>query len=198
MDSLVLRDLSKNFNSTVAVDRANLSAKDEELLVIAGESSYGKTTFLRLITGLETPDNGHVFIGGVPVNDVPTGQRCVQMIFQNFALWPHMKIFDDRRYTNLSLPLKVRKWSQERIHQFAHEVVMGLPDRGGSFLPQTHRAIGRGAAEGGPGSRHDHGSPYHADGRAVEQPRSHQSIEDAPGNPLLSQGASSHDTLCHP
>ncbi len=66
MDSLVLRDLSKNFNSTVAVDRANLSAKDEELLVIAGESSYGKTTFLRLITGLETPDNGHVFIGGGP------------------------------------------------------------------------------------------------------------------------------------
>ena len=113
MVSLELRGLTKRFGSVVAVDRADLSAYDGELLAIVGESGCGKTTTLRLIAGLETADGGSVFIGGVPVNDVPVGKRNVQMIFQNFALWPHMRVFDERRYTNLTLPLKVRKWSSE-------------------------------------------------------------------------------------
>ncbi len=101
-----------------AVDNANLDVNAGAFLVIVGESGCGKTTILRLIAGLETLDNGTIFINGERVNDVPVGQRGVQMIFQNFALWPHMKVFDEQRYSNLTLPLRVRKWSKDRIAEF--------------------------------------------------------------------------------
>lgn len=115
---LLLRNLTKKFGPVVAVKQANLAVNEGEFLVIVGESGCGKTTTLRLIAGLEIPDEGTIFIGGTPVNDVPVGQRGVQMIFQNYALWPHMKVFDERGYTNLTLPLKIRKWSKERIGDF--------------------------------------------------------------------------------
>jgi ABC-type sugar transport system ATPase subunit len=116
--SLSLRKLTKNFGTVPAVDHANLDVNAGEFLVIVGESGCGKTTTLRLIAGLEQADSGTIFIGGTPVNDVPVGRRGVQMIFQNFALWPHMRVFDEQRYSNLSLPLKVRKWSSEKITEF--------------------------------------------------------------------------------
>ena len=118
MVSLSLRALTKNFGPVRAVYQANLDVNAGEFLVIVGESGCGKTTTLRLIAGHEIPDSGTIFIGGAPVNDVPVGRRNVQMIFQNYALWPHMKVFDERSYTNLSLPLKVRKWSKEKIGEF--------------------------------------------------------------------------------
>ncbi len=98
MDSLVIQGLTKRFDSVVAVNEANLNVHAGELLVIIGESGCGKTTLLRLIAGLEDPDSGLIFVGGAPVNDIPAGQRGVQIIFQHFALWPHMKVYDDRRY----------------------------------------------------------------------------------------------------
>ena len=118
MVSLSLRKLTKTFGSLTAVDQANLDVNGGEFLVIVGESGCGKTTTLRLIAGLETPDSGSIFIGGVVVNDVPVGRRNVQMIFQNYALWPHMKVFEESKYSNLSLPLKVRKWSSDKIAEF--------------------------------------------------------------------------------
>ena len=136
MVSVVLRHLTKRFGSIVAVNQANLEVQEGEFLVIVGESGCGKTTTLRLITGLERPDSGTIDIGGVPVNDLPVGQRGVQMIFQNYALWPHMKVFDDRSYSNLSLPLKIRKWPQLKIREFMriclkhHPVNMGDVKRG--------------------------------------------------------------------
>lgn len=118
MTSLSLRGLTKKFGNVTAVDQASLDVDAGEFLVIVGESGCGKTTTLRLIAGLETPDGGTIFIGGAPVNDVPVGRRGVQMIFQNYALWPHMRVFEESRYSNLSLPLKVRKWSSEKIAEF--------------------------------------------------------------------------------
>lgn len=118
MTSLSLRGLSKKFGNVMAVDQANLDTNAGEFLVVVGESGCGKTTTLRLIAGLEQPDSGTIFIGGAPVNDVPVGRRNVQMIFQNYALWPHMKVFEESRYSNLSLPLKVRKWSSDKIAEF--------------------------------------------------------------------------------
>ena len=118
MTSLSLRQLSKKFGNVMAVDQANLDVNAGEFLVIVGESGCGKTTTLRLIAGLEQPDSGTIFIGGAPVNDIPVGRRNVQMIFQNYALWPHMKVFEESRYSNLSLPLKVRKWSSDKISEF--------------------------------------------------------------------------------
>jgi multiple sugar transport system ATP-binding protein len=116
--SLSLRRLTKKFGSVTAVDQASLDVEAGEFLVIVGESGCGKTTTLRLIAGLEQPDSGTIFIGGAPANDVPVGRRGVQMIFQNYALWPHMRVFDEQRYSNLSLPLKVRKWSSDKIAEF--------------------------------------------------------------------------------
>lgn len=126
MVSLILRQLTKKFGSVVAVDQANLTVNDGEFLVIVGESGCGKTTTLRLIAGLETPDSGTIYIGGIPVNDVPVGHRGVQMIFQNYALWPHMRVFDERAYTNLTLPLKIRKWSRQKIREFMRPLTQRL------------------------------------------------------------------------
>ena len=149
---LALSGLSKRFGSVVAVDRADLTVHDGELLVIVGESGCGKTTTLRLIAGLETPDSGTIYIGGIPVNDVPAGKRGVQMIFQNYALWPHMRVFDERWYTNLTLPLKIRKWSKEKIREFIRPMTqrLGIEERFFSRKPpelsggeQQRVALGR-------------------------------------------------------
>lgn len=126
MDSLVLRNLGKRFGSVVAVDRVDLAVRQGEFLVVIGESGCGKTTLLRTIAGLETPDTGEILIGGVPVNDVPAGKRNVQLIFQNYALWPHMRVFDDRRYANLTLPLRIRKWSVEAIREMIRPLAARL------------------------------------------------------------------------
>jgi multiple sugar transport system ATP-binding protein len=128
--SLSLRKVTKKFGTVTAVDRANLDVAAGEFLVIVGESGCGKTTTLRLIAGLEKLDSGTVFINSAPVNDVPVGQRGVQMIFQNFALWPHMKIFDEQRYSNLTLPLRVRNWSADKIAEFLRPLAwkIGIDD----------------------------------------------------------------------
>ncbi len=131
MVSLELRGVTKRFGPVVAVNHADLTVHDGELLAVVGESGCGKTTTLRLIAGLETPDGGTIYIGGVPVNDVPVGKRNVQMIFQNYALWPHMRVFDERSYTNLTLPLKIRKWSNEKIREFIRPMTqkLGIDER---------------------------------------------------------------------
>ena len=118
MVSLSLRKVTKRFGAVAAVDQANLDVNAGEFLVVVGESGCGKTTTLRLIAGLEQPDSGTIFINGALVNDIPVGRRDVQMIFQNYALWPHMRVFDADRYSNLTLPLKVRKWTSEKITEF--------------------------------------------------------------------------------
>src|SRR5712692_9676858 len=126
MVTLELRAVTKQFGSVVAVDHADLAVNDRELLVIVGESGCGKTLTLRLIAGLEVPDGGSIYLGGVPVNDIPPGRRGVQMIFQNYALWPHMKVFDAKSYTNLSLPLKIRNWSREKIGELIRPLTQKL------------------------------------------------------------------------
>ncbi|HEY1236220.1 MAG TPA: ABC transporter ATP-binding protein [Candidatus Binatia bacterium] len=118
--------MTKRFGAAIAVDQANLDVNGGEFLVIVGESGCGKTTTLRLIAGLEQPDSGTIFIDGAPVNSIAVGQRGVQMIFQNFALWPHMKIFDEQRYSNLTLPLRVRRWSNDKITEFLRPLAWKL------------------------------------------------------------------------
>ena len=98
-----------------AVDIQDLAVADGEFVAVMGESGSGKTTLLRLLAGLEAPDQGDIYIGGERVNDVPVGSRPVQLIFQSLALWPHLRVMDERGYSNLSLPLRVRGWNGQQI-----------------------------------------------------------------------------------
>jgi len=104
MASVVLAHVSKTFDGVVAVDDLSLDVDDEELLVVLGPSGCGKSTALRMIAGLEAPTAGTIMIGDRVVNDVEAKDRDISMVFQNYALYPHMTV---RR--NIEFPLRSRK-----------------------------------------------------------------------------------------
>jgi len=108
-----LEKLTKIFGkNTVAVDNVNLDIKDKEFLVLLGPSGCGKTTTLRCIAGLETPTSGNIYLGDRLVNDVSEKDRDVAMVFQTYALWPHMKVKD-----NITFPLKMHKVRKDEIQK---------------------------------------------------------------------------------
>ena len=117
-----LEALNKKFNDVTAISNFTLKVYPGEFMVLVGPSGCGKTTLLRMIAGLEQLDSGHIYLGDVWANEVPVGKRNVQMIFQNYALWPHMKVLDEKGYSNISFPLKVRKWMSEQIVNRAQEI----------------------------------------------------------------------------
>lgn len=122
MPKVVLAEVTKVFGSVVAVDGLTLQVEDEEFMVLVGPTGCGKTTTLRLISGLERPSRGSIYIDGNLVNDVKPGYRGVQMVFQDYALWPHMKVLDKKGYTNMSFPLKIRKWLPQQIQDKMEDV----------------------------------------------------------------------------
>lgn len=95
------RDLKKHFQDVRAVDGVSLSIQQGEFLVILGPSGSGKTTLMRLIAGLEVPTAGDILIGGEDVTDLPPRLRDIGMVFQSYALYPHMSVFD-----NIAFPLR--------------------------------------------------------------------------------------------
>jgi len=101
MSIVEVRDLSKRFDGVVAVDGIDLASKDGEFLVLLGPSGCGKTTLLRMIGGLEAPSGGDVLIGGRLVTDLPPRARQIAMVFQSYALYPHMTVFN-----NIAFPLR--------------------------------------------------------------------------------------------
>jgi len=115
MATLELRHVTKRFGSVVALRDVILTVEEGEFFVLVGPNGSGKTTLLRVVAGLVKPDAGDVVIGGVNVNDLPPGQRGVRMVFQGYALYPHLKVYDERRFANLTFPLKIRKFLQEDI-----------------------------------------------------------------------------------
>jgi len=112
-----LEKVTKKFGKTMAVGNISLEIKDKSFLALLGPSGCGKTTTLRLIAGLETPDTGNIYIGDTLVNDVPPKDRNIAMVFQSYALYPHMISYD-----NISLPLKIRKVPKEEIRERVHSV----------------------------------------------------------------------------
>lgn len=101
--SLKLENIYKSFGSVKAVSNFNLDVADGEFIALLGPSGCGKTTTLRMIAGLETLDSGNIYIGGREVTEQPPRERDVAMVFQDYALYPHMSILD-----NIAYPLKVR------------------------------------------------------------------------------------------
>ncbi|SCL17238.1 ABC transporter ATP-binding protein [Micromonospora inyonensis] len=103
MATVALKDVSKVFpNGTLAVDNVNLDVNDGEFMVLLGPSGCGKSTVLRMVAGLETPTSGAVMIDGEYANDLTPPDRRIAMVFQDFALYPHMTVED-----NIAFPLKL-------------------------------------------------------------------------------------------
>ncbi|HEX8174866.1 MAG TPA: ABC transporter ATP-binding protein [Pyrinomonadaceae bacterium] len=103
-------NVTKAFGSSVVVDRLELAVEDGEFVVLLGPSGCGKTTSLRMLAGLEDVTAGDIFIGGERVNDVPAQKRDVAMVFQSYALYPHMTVAE-----NISYPLRVRRMQREEM-----------------------------------------------------------------------------------
>src|SRR5580765_8991646 len=110
MAQVALRKIVKTFDKTPAVQGIDLDIADREFIVLVGPSGCGKTTTLRMIAGLEEATSGEIFIGDQLVNDVPPKDRDIAMVFQNYALYPHMTA-----YENMSFGLRLRKFSKQEI-----------------------------------------------------------------------------------
>jgi multiple sugar transport system ATP-binding protein len=109
MANVVLKKLSKRFGDVVAVNDVNLEIADREFVVLVGPSGCGKTTTLRMVAGLEEISGGEIFIGDRVVNHLTPMERNIAMVFQSYALYPHMKVFD-----NMAFGLKMRKVPKEQ------------------------------------------------------------------------------------
>jgi multiple sugar transport system ATP-binding protein len=104
MAAVETRNIKKHFGSVKAVDGVSLAIEEGEFFVILGPSGCGKTTLMRMIAGLETPTEGDVLIAGQDVTGLPPRMRDLAMVFQSYALYPHMTVFD-----NIAFPLKAKK-----------------------------------------------------------------------------------------
>lgn len=116
MTEVRLEKVSKIFGETRAVDNVDLQVNHGEFMVLLGPSGCGKTTTLRLIAGLEKPSSGLIFFDGEVVNELEPKDRRVAMVFQDYALYPHMKVFD-----NLALNLQIRGIPKDDIRKKVHE-----------------------------------------------------------------------------
>ena len=123
MAEVRLSNLSKRYGTNTVVNQVNLSIEDKEFLVLVGPSGCGKTTTLRMIAGLEEVDDGEIYIGDQDVTDAHPRDRDVAMVFQNYALYPHMNVF-----MNMAFGLKLRKFPKEKIDKRVREVagILGL------------------------------------------------------------------------
>lgn len=110
MANVILRNLTKKINGNVIVNGINLEIPDREFCVLVGPSGCGKTTSLRMIAGLEEITSGEVWIGNRMVNSIPPKDRDIAMVFQNYALYPHMTA-----YENMAFGLKLRKYPKKEI-----------------------------------------------------------------------------------
>jgi len=126
MSRLLFKEVSKKFGRRViAVDRVSFEVKEKEFFCILGPSGCGKSTVLRLIAGLETPDSGEIYIGEQLVNNLEPKDRDVAMVFQNYALYPHMSV-----YENMAFGLKIRHLPEPEIKARIKEVakILGIEE----------------------------------------------------------------------
>jgi len=113
-----LKNITKSFDGEVVLDNISLDIYDNEFLTLLGPSGCGKTTTLRLIGGFETPDSGDVIFMGERINDVPPHKRNVNTVFQRYALFPHLNVFE-----NIAFPLRERKVPKDEIEQRVSEML---------------------------------------------------------------------------
>lgn len=130
---LELKSVSKSFSGVLAVDRCDLSLRRGEMLVLLGASGCGKSTLLNLIAGFEEPDSGTVSIRGNVVNDTPPHRRNVALVFQHYALFPHMTVEE-----NIAYGLQARRMNKSDVSTRVKEMIslLKLVDLGGRYPAQ--------------------------------------------------------------
>ena len=166
MSRIVLDAVSKQFpGGTTAVKSLDLEVSDGELLVLVGPSGCGKTTALRMVAGLEEVSSGTIYIDDRPVNDVEPRHRDIAMVFQGYALYPHLSVYD-----NMAFSLKYRKAVpkaevRKRVDEAAR--ILELEPLPGA---QAAAAVGRPAAAGGDGPGDRAPAAGVPDGRAAVEP----------------------------
>ena len=121
MASVTFEHVTKRFGDVVAVNDLNISINDREFLVFVGPSGCGKTTSLRMLAGLEEITEGNIYIGDRVVNDVPPKDRDIAMVFQSYALYPHMSVYD-----NMAFGLKLRRVPKPEIDRRVKEAAKRL------------------------------------------------------------------------
>jgi multiple sugar transport system ATP-binding protein len=122
---VILEGISKTFGNVEAVKDFDLTVEDKEFAILVGPSGCGKSTALRMIAGLEEPTTGNIYIGDRAVNDLPPKDRDVAMVFQEYALYPHMSV-----HKNMAFGLKLRKFPRSEIDQRVRETseILGIQD----------------------------------------------------------------------
>ncbi|GAG04865.1 unnamed protein product, partial [marine sediment metagenome] len=125
MAGITFDHVTKRFDSVTAVDDFTLQIPDKEFLVLVGPSGCGKSTTLRLLAGLEEIGDGNIFIGDRLVNNLPARERDVAMVFQSYALYPHMSVYD-----NMAFGLTLRKVPSDEIRRRVQEAaqMLGIED----------------------------------------------------------------------
>jgi multiple sugar transport system ATP-binding protein len=125
MSSVTYKQVTKRFGDVTAVKDLNIEVADKEFVVFVGPSGCGKTTSLRMLAGLEEISGGEILIGDRVVNDIPPKDRDIAMVFQSYALYPHMSVYD-----NMAFGLKLRKTPKAEIDRRVKEAadILGLQD----------------------------------------------------------------------
>ena len=177
MATITYEHVTKRFDDTVAVDDLNIDITDGEFLVLVGPSGCGKTTALRMLAGLEDVTEGRILIGDRVVNNVAPGKRNLAMVFQSYALYPHMTV-----YGNLAFSLKNFNVPKAEIDRRVREAA-DILELGEAAQAQAEAALGRAAAAGRarPRDRARAGGVPH--GRAALEPRRGAPRADARRDP---------------
>ena len=121
MAKVVIEHLTKHFGDVVAIDDLTLEIVDREFLTLLGPSGCGKTTTLNIIAGLEDPTNGRVFFDDDDVTNVPPERRDIAMVFQTYALYPHMRVYD-----NIAFGLRMRRTPADEIERLMGEAAKAM------------------------------------------------------------------------
>ena len=121
MRSIRLKNIEKSFDGENVLENINLVIPEGKFFALLGPSGCGKTTILRLIAGFETPDNGSIFLGDVDITSLPINLRKINTVFQNYALFPHMNVFD-----NVAYSLKLKKLDEETIKQRVFKILKSV------------------------------------------------------------------------
>ncbi len=121
MSKIVIKNLKKSFGYNKVIDNFNIDIRDGEFIVLVGPSGCGKSTLLRMISGLESVDEGEIFLDTKLINNLIPSKREIAMVFQSYALYPHMNVFE-----NMSFGLKMEKISKNEIHEKVNNAAITL------------------------------------------------------------------------